>query len=899
MAIDPVCGMTVDEAKAPATAVFEGTTYYFCAPGCKRAFEADSASVLKAGPKGMPPRVQMVTLGLLRPSEKSKVKSDKLETPGPSALGSQQSVTVTKPGDTKPEQMPLEWDRPAAQLVGGQAPGPQPTRIPKTGQAPPRTAEPITTPHASRLTPHATLTIPIEGMSCASCVARIEQGLAGAGGVVRASVNLATEKATIEYSPGITTPAQLASVIEDLGYRAVLPTGTGTRPGESAGVSQSPPQHSALDRHLRVAAPLALIVMLLGMSDHLGLPLSARASAWLQLLLAIPVQFWAGWRFYQGAWAVAKHGTTDMNTLIALGTTAAFGYSTVATIAPHLVRGPDGTAPVYFDSATAIITLILVGRLLESRARGRASEAIQRLIGLQPKQARVIRDGREQDVPLDQVRVGDRVVVRPGEKVPVDGTIAEGHSTLDESMLTGESLPVDKGPGDRVFGATLNRIGSFQFTATQVGEETALARIVRLVEAAQGSKPPIAHLADRVAAVFVPAVLGIAALTFLLWLGFGPAPALTKALVSAVAVLIVACPCALGLATPTSIMVGLGRGAESGLLIKNGEALERAQALTTVVLDKTGTITTGESTVREVVIRPAMQGAWTRDTLLQLAASAEKGSEHPLGQAIVRAAEQADLKLMPAESFTAVPGLGVRATVDGQSVRIGNLRLMEGESLSVAGLEAAIDRATQQGMTPMFVAVGPAVVGLIAVADTIKPHARETVKALQSIGLDVVMLTGDNMRTAGAVAKAVGIERVLSDVLPRDKAREIKHLQMSGKRVAMVGDGINDAPALAQADVGIAIGAGTDVAIEAAGITLVSEDLRGIVSAIALSRATMANVKQNLFAAFVYNILLIPAAALGFLNPILAAGAMALSSVSVVGNALRLRRFTPPVGASR
>ncbi|MBI5854413.1 MAG: copper-translocating P-type ATPase [Nitrospirae bacterium] len=745
-------------------------------------------------------------------------------------------------------------------------------------------------------------------MSCASCVARIEQGLTETPGVVRASVNLATEKATIDYQAGATTPERLADVIEDLGYHAVLPkapssqplvSGAGQSPVGRATVSPLSTQHAALSTQLKVAAVLAVLVMILGMSDHLGIPISARASAWLQLFLTIPVQFWAGLRFYRGAFAVARHGTTDMNTLIALGTTAAFGYSAVATIVPHLLRAPDGSVPVYFDSAAAIIALILLGRMLESRAKGRASEAIQRLIGLQPKQARVIRDGREQDVLLSEVRVGDRVVVRPGEKVPVDGTIVEGDSTLDESMLTGESLPVDKGPGDRVFGATLNRTGSFQFTATQVGEETALARIVRLVEAAQGSKPPIAKLADRVAAVFVPAGLGIAALTLFLCLLFGASPALTKALVSAVAVLIVACPCALGLATPTSIMVGLGRGAESGLLIKNGEALESAQTLTTVVLDKTGTITKGEPTVREVVVRAAMQGTWTRDTLLQMAASAEKGSEHPLGQAIVRAAEQADLKLLPVSDFSAMPGRGVRATIKGQPVRIGNLRLMEAEQLSVAGLEASIDRAAQQGMTPMFVAVGPAVVGLIAVADTIKPHAREAVQALQALGLDVVMLTGDNARTAGAVAKEVGIGHVLSDVLPGDKARELKLLQESGRRVAMVGDGINDAPALAQADVGIAIGAGTDVAMEAAGVTLVGEDLRGIVTAIALSRATMANVKQNLFAAFIYNILLIPAAALGYLNPILAAGAMALSSVSVVSNALRLRRFTPPAAASR
>lgn len=844
MAIDPVCGMTVDEQKAPATAVFEGTTYYFCAPGCKRTFEADPAAVLKAGPKGMQPRVQMVTLGPTRKATQPAGGS-RLEAGG-----------ETKESGLKPQSSHLK--------------PPSPTQ-------------------------HSVV-IPIEGMSCASCVARIEHGLTATSGVLRASVNLATEKATVEYQPGTTTPNQLAETIRSLGYTPILP---GTEGGQAPPKTAEPVPRSALSTQFKVAAVLAGLVMILGMSDHLGLPISPRASAWLQLFLTIPVQFWAGLRFYRGAWAVARHGTTDMNTLIAMGTTAAFGYSAVATITPHLVRGPDGTAPVYFDSAAAIIALILLGRMLESRAKGRASEAIQRLIGLQPKQARVILEGREREISLADVRVGDRIIVRPGEKVPVDGTIVEGHSTLDESMLTGESLPVDKGPGDRVIGATLNRMGSFQFTATQVGAETALARIVRLVEEAQGSKPPIAKLADRVAAVFVPSVIGIAALTFFLWLLFGASPALTKALVSAVAVLIVACPCALGLATPTSIMVGLGRGAEFGLLIKNGDALEQARTLTTVVLDKTGTITKGEPMVRDIVVRPAMQGTWTRDQLLKIAASTEKGSEHPIGQAIVRAAEQAHLPLIAVSAFSAIPGQGVRATVQGQPVRIGNLRLMETETLSVAGLEMEMERAMRQGMTPMFVAVGPAVVGLLAVADTIKPHARDAVQALKALGLDVVMLTGDNARSAAAVAKEVGIERVLSDVLPDLKAREVTLLQESGRRVAMVGDGINDAPALAQADVGIAIGAGTDVAMETADMTLIGEDLRGIVTAIALSRATMANVKQNLFAAFIYNILLIPAAALGSLNPILAAGAMALSSVSVVSNALRLRRFTPPVAASR
>ncbi len=472
----------------------------------------------------------------------------------------------------------------------------------------------------------------------------------------------------------------------------------------------------------------------------------------------------------------------------------------------------------------------------------------------------------------------------------MDGVILEGTSSLDESMLTGESMPVDKGPGDQVIGATLNRVGSFRFTATQVGADTALARIVKLVEEAQGSKPPIARMVDQVASVFVPIVIGIALLTFGLWFAFGPAPAFTPALLNFVAVLIIACPCALGLATPTSIMVGIGRGAEHGILIRSGAALEQARMLTTVVLDKTGTLTKGELAVKEIVVHKA---GWSREKMLQYAASAEQGSEHPIGEAIVKTARDAKVALDSLKDFAAVPGHGVRASVQGQRVRVGNLRLMTVDGLQVAGLEVEVKRLAEAGLTPMFVGVGDSVVGVIAVADQVKEHAREAVAALKRMGLEVVMLTGDNPRTAAAVAREVGIEQVLAEVLPDVKAREVKRLQGEGKRVAMVGDGINDAPALAQADVGIAIGAGADVALEAADITLVGGDLQGVATAIGLSRATMRNITQNLFAAFIYNIILIPVAALGWLNPILAAAAMGASSVSVVSNALRLRFFTP------
>ena len=819
MAIDPVCGMTVDEQQAPATAVHEGTTYYFCAPGCKRTFEKEPEAILKGGPKGMATPAQMVTLAPMRP-----------KAPAPLAPAMSKAASQAKP---------------------------------------------------------ASLTIPIEGMSCASCVAKIEHGLNALPGVVHASVNLATEKATVEYQPGVADSTAIQETIRSLGYTPVMPT---TRETETPASKEERKQATYRDLKLRflVAAALTVPVMILGMSEHLRLPLTQPTSFWLQLLLTTPIQFWAGWQFYKGAFAVARHGSTDMNTLIALGTSAAYGYSVAAILAPGAFTAGGATPMVYFYSAAAIITLILLGRLLEARAKGRTSEAIKRLIGLQAKQARVVREGREADIPIEDLRVGDVVIVRPGEKVPVDGVILEGASSLDESMLTGESLPVDKGPGDTVIGATLNRTGSFRFRATKIGAETALAQIVRLVEDAQGSKPPVARFVDQVASVFVPIMIAVSVLTFGLWFAFGPAPAFTAALLNCVAVLIVACPCALGLATPTSIMVGIGRGAEQGILIRGGDALEQAREVTTVVLDKTGTITKGEPAVKEIAVH---KEGWTQEKVLQYAASAEKGSEHPIGEAIVNAARAGGVTLADPTDFAAVPGHGIRATVNGQSVRVGNLRLMEVDGLSVAGLEAEAERLSKSGMTPMFVSIGGSVVGVIAVADQVKEHAREAVAVLKAMGLDVVMLTGDNPRTAAAVAREVGIERVLAEVLPEAKAQEVKRLQGEGKRVAMVGDGINDAPALAQADVGIALGAGTDVAIEAADITLIGGDLRGVAGAIGLSRATMRNIKQNLFWAFIYNIVLIPAAALGWLNPILAAGAMGLSSVSVVSNALRLRAY--------
>ena len=765
--------------------------------------------------------------------------------------------------------------------------------------------------------------LPLLGMHCASCAGRIEKALNGAEGVENSNVNYATTRATVHYDAQKTSPAALREVVQKAGYDAIIAEekpnieysndhmhGGSAAPStniQDAETKAREAEYKSQKRKFLVALALTIPVAALAMGAHF-LPslhdvLNQTWRVWVEMFFTIPVLFWAGREFYAGAWTAAKHRAADMNTLVALGTLSAFAYSVVATVAPQLLAtsstrvdmgtmNMNGAPAVYYEVAAIIVTLILMGRLLEARARRQTGGAIRALMGLQPTTARVERSGIESDIPIQQVRVGDIVLVRPGERVPVDGRVLDGASSVDESMLTGEALAVEKQADDMVIGATMNKTGAFRMTATGVGSDTVLQQIVRLVQQAQGSKAPIQKLADRISSVFVPIVICIALLTFMAWFVFAPIEnRLQMALLSAVSVLIIACPCALGLATPTAIMVGTGRGAQAGILIKSAEALETAHKLTTVVLDKTGTITRGQPVVTDIIT-----SNFDENELLRLVASAERGSEHPLGEAIVRSAQERGLQLSQPQEFGAVAGHGIEAQIDAHRVLVGNAKLMRERGLEID--ESVAQSLADEAKTPVFIAVNERFAGVVAVADAIKDDSREAVSRLQKMGLEVVMLTGDNARTAQAIARQVGIERVLADVLPEGKSARIKALQAEGKIVAMVGDGINDAPALAQADVGIAMGTGTDVAMEAADITLVRGNLNGVASSIALSKATVRNIKQNLFFAFFYNVLGIPlAAGLLFpftgwlLSPIVASLAMALSSVSVLTNALRLRGF--------
>ena len=749
----------------------------------------------------------------------------------------------------------------------------------------------------------------IGGMTCAACVYHVERALTGVPGVTKASVNLGVERAAVEFSPGVASLEDLRRAVEEAGYRVEA---EGDRQQELERLSKTREMRE-LSSRLGVAAVGAVLLILGGFK---GFPW---VSGWMELsfypfllwAVATPVLFWAGASFYRSGLGALRHGAANMHTLIALGTSTAYGYSVAVVLleafAPSVLSNAGIDGKIFFETSAVIIALVLFGRYLEARARGQTSEAIRRLMELRPATATVLREDGEVALPVEQVVVGDLLLVRPGEYIPVDGEVTEGYSSVNESMLTGESMPVEKSSGDMLYGATLNQQGVLYYRATRVGEDTALAQIIRLVQDAQASRAPIQRLADRVSAVFVPLVVAVAAAAFLLWLFIGPAPALTFAILVFVAVLIIACPCALGLATPTAIIVSVGKGAEQGVLVKQASALETSHRVDTVVLDKTGTLTTG----KPVVTGLASAGADEAE-LLAMAASVERGSEHPLAEAIVGEAQNRGLALHAMSGFQNLPGKGIEAQIDGETVRMGNRLLMQEKGIVLDGLTKLADSMAQQGMTTVFLSSGSEAVGVIAVADTLKPGAKDDVARLKEMGLSVVMLTGDNASTAYTIARELDIDRVEAEVLPQDKAEVVRNLQQEGRVVAMVGDGINDSPALAQADAGMAMGGGADIAAESADITLMRGDIGSVATALDLSRQTIRTIKQNLFWAFFYNILLIPVAAgalypvfqavggvpgslefffgqQGFLNPVLAALAMAFSSVTVISNSLRLR----------
>jgi len=747
----------------------------------------------------------------------------------------------------------------------------------------------------------ADLVAPVRGMHCAACVAKVERALTSTPGVDQASVNLATEQAKVSFDPALTSVEALRAAVAAAGYELAEPRSGGGPVDEAEQAAREAEQRRQRTR-LVIGALLSAPVLLGGMAHLLPWVPAVLKNPWVLLVLTTPVQFWVGWQFHRAFLHDLRYRNASMSTLVSVGTSAAYFFSVAVTVWPHAF--PQHGAMTYYDVSAVVITLVVLGRWLEARARGRTSEAIRRLVSLAPRTARIVRDGVDVDVPTADVRVGDFVRIRPGERVPVDGVVTEGASTIDESMLTGESVPVEKRPDAKVFAGTVNRTGSFIFRAARVGSETTLARIVQLVADAQGSRAPIQRLADRVAAIFVPIVLAIAGLTFLAWWIFGPAPSALYALTSAVAVLVIACPCAMGLATPTAIMVATGRGAELGILVKSATALELLDRVNTVVFDKTGTLTIGRLVVTDVMTGDGV----AEDEILALAAAAEQGSEHPLGEAIVARAKERGLALPPISEFTTVPGQGIDAMAMDGRVLLGNRALTDARGVDVEALASRARTLAAEGKTAVYLALGGRALGVIAVADVLKPAAAEVVEALTQRGLDVVMLTGDARPTAEAIAARAGVKRVLAEVLPEDKARVIARLQGEGRRVAMVGDGINDAPALARADLGIAMGSGTDVAIEAADVTLVRGDLRGVVAAVDLSRRTIRIIKENLVWAFGYNVVLIPVAA-GVLypiwgvqlSPILAGAAMAFSSVSVVTNSLRLKKWRSEagVGAAR
>jgi P-type Cu+ transporter len=873
---DPVCGMEIDPQGAFAKREHMGQTFYFCSQSCVDQFDKDPHHyVMTSATTGFNPRSSLARIELPVSGMLLKDHAAHLESTLRAVIGVDEvKVNVAT------NRLEVQYDAPivavsqlvsAVQSMGFQIGG-------------------------------AKVKIGIENLRCASCVKFIEDELKSTNGVLNASVNIGTQEATVDYLPQKTALSQLNAAIETWGYKPRQAT-------SDEPVDKQEEAHANEYRRLMnkfwFAAVISVVVMITAYYQVVPFlrdwSMDSLRLLWgMTALLTLPVMFWSGSDFFTGAWAAFKHRSANMNTLITLGTGAAWLYSTFAIMFPSVF--PEGTSEPFYDVVSVVIALVVLGQALELRAKGQSSSAIKKLLGLQAKTARVIRDGNEMDIPVEEVLVGDVIQVRPGEKVPVDGIIVEGSSAVDESMLTGESLPASKKMGDEVIGATINKTGAFKFRTTKVGKDTALAQIVKMVQDAQNSKAPIARLADTISSYFVPIVMILAVWTFVIWFVIGPQPQLVYALVTSVTVLIIACPCALGLATPMSLMVGIGKGAESGILIRSGEALQTARAIQIVVLDKTGTITKGKPELTDIVVSD--QPILKNDELLRLASSVEKVSEHPLAQAIVEGAQARKLVLAEVKDFEAIPGHGVSARVEDRHIWIGNLKLMNRENIPLGSLEEKSKSLADDGKTPMFIAVDGKAAGIIAVADTVKEDSAEAIKALQALGIEVVMITGDNRRTAEAIARKVGVTRVLAEVLPEDKARNIQQLQAEGKNVAMVGDGINDAPALAQADVGLAIGTGTDVAIEASDITLIKGSLKGVVTAIEVSRATMNNIYQNLVGAFFYNVLGIPVAMGLFfpffgilLSPMIAGAAMAFSSVTVVGNANRLRGFKPKFSA--
>ena len=741
--------------------------------------------------------------------------------------------------------------------------------------------------------------IPVEGMTCASCVARVEKAIGKVDGVKNVAVNFATEKANFELDPSKADLRKVAEIVEDAGYKVKLPEKTETAAAaasEPEAVGEDNQFYKALTKDLIFALIMTIPVFLISMSMefswfHRMFPVSVSHAMMMDyvnkvlLILTTPIVFISGKRFFTIFWNNLKHFAADMNSLVAIGTGTAYIYSLIATLFPELITASGKTPQVYYDSTAVIITLILMGRWLENRAKQKTGSAIKKLLELKPKTASIKRNGKEVTIKIDELALKDIVIVRPGEKVPADGIITEGFSTVDESMITGESIPVEKSPGQKVIGGTINKNGTFEFEISAIGKNSVLGQIIKYVEEAQGSKAPIQKLADRIASVFVPVVVGIALLTFIVWLILGGNNAFNIALINFVAVLIIACPCALGLATPTAIMVGTGLGANNGILIKNGESLEHAHKINVIILDKTGTITEGKPSVTDIIT-----DGITESELLNIAASVENRSEHPLAQAVVDFAKAKGFVPESPESFKNIPGHGITAVIDGKAVLIGNEKLMRDYSLKPEKFSADFDRLSEEGKTLIFLAVNGELKGLLAIEDPVKTTSKEAIAKLKAMNIKVVMLTGDNRKTSSAIAKRVGVDEFSAEILPEDKAREIVKYQKSGNVIAMVGDGINDAPALAQSDVGIAMGSGTDVAIETSDITLLKSDLKGVVNSIQLSKRTIRTIKQNLFWAFIYNVIGIPLAALGLLNPMFAALAMSFSSVSVVTNSLRLRR---------